>query len=310
MNRYTAAAVASGMLVGFAGSFARILGQGGMSSQEISMTRAGIAAVAFLAAAVKENWRILKIDPRDFWMFLGSGVLGQFCFALFYFQAVTVIPLAVTSTLSLTYPFFVLILSRLLFREKLTAAKITAMIVALLGCSLVSGALGGPAGPALGILLALASGFSYALYSIFSRLELGRGYSPKTVNFYSWLIAFACSLAAWPEQRPFAAMTSCWQNLVICLAMGLLIGYGANYLFSYSLTGLEAGKASILTSSSPVFAAAVGAVFFRESVSLRQALGVLCILTAAALLQERSSGAGRARRKLLCRGAGGHGGKT
>lgn len=144
MNRYTAAAVASGMLVGFAGSFARILGQGGMSSQEISMTRAGIAAVAFLAAAVKENWRILKIDRRDFWMFLGSGVLGQFCFALFYFQASDRDSSGGDVYLSLTYPFFVLILSRLLFREKLTAAKITAMIVALLGCSLVSGALGGP----------------------------------------------------------------------------------------------------------------------------------------------------------------------
>lgn len=310
MNRYTAAAVASGMLVGFAGSFARLLGQGGMSSEEISMARAGIAATAFLLASVTEDWRILKIAPRDIWMFLGSGILGQFCFAMFYFRAVAVTSLSVVSTLSMTYSFFALILSRLLFRESLTAAKVTAMAMALLGCALVSEIGIGPPGSGLGILLALASGFSYALYSIFSRLELRRGYSPKTVNFYSWLIAFACASVVWREQRPFAVMAASWQNLALCLAMGLVVGYGANYLYSYSLAGSEAGRASILTSSSPVFASVAGAVLFREKISLWQALGMACILAAVALLQERSSGAGRARRKLLCRGAGGHGGKT
>jgi len=60
------------------------------------------------------------------------------------------------------------------------------------------------------------------------------------------------------------------------------------YLFyTYGLSGLETGRASILASFEPVVATLVGIVVFRERPTLMSAAGVLCVLGAIVLLNLR-----------------------
>ena len=61
--------------------------------------------------------------------------------------------------------------------------------MAVAGCCRVSG--GGGKLTVAGLLYGLGAGFGYALYSIFERLALDRGYSSTTVNFYSCLLSCA-----------------------------------------------------------------------------------------------------------------------
>lgn len=286
MERYTLAAIASGLLMGLAGPLSRILNSGGMSAEEIAVMRFGIAAL-ILGLMMARRRTELRIRIRDLWIFLGGGVLGQFCFAFFYFRAVTLAPLAVVSTLSSTYPFFVLVFSCVFWKEKLTKTKAAALFLALLGSALVSGAFKESGISIDGIMMAAISGVAYALFCIFSRIAVGRGYSPKTVNFYTWVGAFLCALIVWPDLRPLSSAFAVWQNIVVCLLLGGVVGCGASYLFSWSLKVLPAGRAAILASSSPLVAMVSGAVLFDEQITIDRLLGVMILLLAIFLLNYK-----------------------
>jgi len=60
------------------------------------------------------------------------------------------------------------------------------------------------------------------------------------------------------------------------------------YIFyTLGLSGLPAGKASIMASLEPVVAALLGAVVFREIPSLMSGIGILLVLLGVVLLNVR-----------------------
>ena len=102
--------------------------------------------------------------------------------------------LAVAAILLYTAPTFVVILSALLWKERITKRKLAALVLAFLGCCFVAGILNG----ALtltpeGLLLGIGSGLFYSSYTIFGRFAL-KHYQPFTVTFYTFLIAGIGSL--------------------------------------------------------------------------------------------------------------------
>ena len=288
MNRYVFYAVFSGCLAGANGLIGRILADGGMSSTEIGACRFAIAAVIYFAAVLRENPAALKIRPKDLWLFLGTGAVGQLLYSALFFTAVKMMPLSTASTVSLVWPFFVIFLAWIFFRESLTLRKLLAAVLAFGGCALCSGAFGGERPPLRGVLLALGSGLSYSIYSVCSRAAMRRGYSLKTINFYTWLFAFIGNRLLWPADRPFLHMAARWENVAACLFIGVMVGYVSSLLYLKALTKIDAGKASVLTFSSPVVAAVLGVVIYSEPVTLWQITGVLLILGGMLLLSQKS----------------------
>lgn len=91
-------------------------------------------------------------------------------FTYCYFRTMQTTSLSVAAVLLYTAPIMVTIMSVPLFKEKLTASKVAACVLAFTGCIFVTGLLGNAqAVSASGILTGLLSGFGYALYSIFGR---------------------------------------------------------------------------------------------------------------------------------------------
>ena len=88
-------------------------------------------------------------------------------------------------------PVFVMLLSAVLFKEKITVRKIIALAVAFTGAAFVSlsGNDGGNSITVRGILLGLGSGLGYALYSIFSRYALKREYKTLTIVFWTFVFS-------------------------------------------------------------------------------------------------------------------------
>ena len=74
-----------------------------------------------------------------------------------------------------TAPFFVMVLSVLFFREKLTFRKVFALLLSFAGCILVVGLTGAEARSVGGetVLIGLCAGFGYSLYSIFGKVLVG-----------------------------------------------------------------------------------------------------------------------------------------
>ena len=83
-------------------------------------------------------------------------------------------------------------------------------------------------------------------------------------------------------------MFSSVSNAAAGLFLGVVIGYIANLLYLKALTGIDAGKASVLTFSSPVVAAIVGVAVYHEPFTFRQFLGLALIVCAMPILRQKS----------------------
>ncbi|NCB51230.1 MAG: EamA family transporter [Clostridia bacterium] len=288
MKKHAAAIITSGCLWGFMGLFRRYMGEMGISSAGIIILRCGASAVFFAITMLLTGPGQFRVKLRDLWCFIGSGICSLLFFTYCYFQAMTLMSLSAAAILLYTAPSMVMIMSLFIFGEKLTIGKVISAILAFLGCAFVSGLGGG--GITLtptGILYGLGSGFGYALYSIFARLALDRGYKSNTVNFYSCLLAAVGAAVIWGGAEPVSIMFSSWGNAGLCLLAAVVTSYLPYLLYTYGLTGLETGKASIMASVEPVVATFVGLLVFREQMTIQAAAGVLLVLAAVVILNMK-----------------------
>ena len=261
MQKYTASVITAGCLWGLMGLFTRTLATYGVDSMGAIVLRCGIAALLFAITLLVRDPKQFRIRFKDIWCFIGTGICSLLFFTYCYFQAITIMDLSTAAVLLYTAPSIVMILSLVLFHERITVQKLIALVLAFAGCCLVSLVGGEHKLSTIGILYGLGAGFGYALYSIFARYALDRGYSSNTINFYSCLLTFG-----------------------LCTALGIVTCYLPYLLYTFGLTGLETGKASILASFEPVVATLVGIFVFHEKLTPLSALGCVCVLSAVVLL--------------------------
>ena len=288
-NRHAISVILAACLWGFMGFFRRKMGDMGLNTFGIILARCAFSALLYALTIALTKPVEFKIRPRDFWCFVGSGLCSLLFFSICYFQAMSLMTLSAAAILLYTAPCFVILLSALLFKERITGRKVFAMLLAFAGCCLTSGVVGSDIRiSTVGILYGLGSGFGYALYSIFSRLALNRGYSSITISFWSCLLAGIGAALIFGFREPMGIIFSSAGNLLFCFAAAIISTYLPYLLYTYGLEGIEAGKASIMASVEPVVATLVGLFLFNEILSLWSVLGIILVLSAIVLLNSKT----------------------
>ena len=287
MNKYVAAVLGGGFCWGFMGFFVRHLADFRIDSNGAVIVRCGIAAVCFGLLILCRDYRQFRVRLKDLWCFIGTGLFSLLFFTFCYFHAISMMDLSAAAILLYTAPTIVMILSAILFREKITRIKTAAVVLAFVGCCFVSGIGTDTVLTPKGLMFGLGSGFGYALYTIFSRYALQRGYSSSTINFYSCLLAVSGAALIWKPQGLFSAATASAPAAAWCLATGVLSCFVPYMLYTYGLTGLENSRASVLASVEPVVASLVGVFIYHETLTVPAAIGVLLVLAAIFLLNRK-----------------------
>ena len=264
--------------------FIRTLQQAGFTSMQCVAIRAFFTALVLLLYVCAKDPRSLRIHLRDIPLFVGTGIFSILLFNYCYFEAIEVIGgAAVPALLMYTAPGFVLVLSALLFGERITRPKLIALAVIFCGLLLVTGVLGSSLSvPLPGILLGLGAGLGYALYSIFGKFVVGR-YAAVTITFYTFLFAAGVAVPA-SGVVPHALSALSWSLLPAVLGLGLFCTVLPFLLYTLGLAGLEASRASLLATVEPVVAAVVGGLYFQEQFSFMELVGMLLVLGAIAAL--------------------------
>jgi Predicted permease, DMT superfamily len=278
----------AGCLWGTIGVFVKALSHYGITSMQITFLRALVTAVVLVLFLLITDRKKLKISIRDMWCFVGTGLCSIVFFNFCYFQTILLTSLSVAAILLYTAPIFVMLLSAVLFHERLTFKKIFALLLAFCGCILVSGAVGGKTGAIspFSLLLGLGSGFGYALYSIFGRYALRR-YGTATVTAYTFVFAAVGSLPFIGAPGLFQTIQQSPQSLVPTVLMGLLTSTVPFVLYTAGLKSVQSGKASIIACVEPAVAAIIGILFYQEPFTPTSAAGTLLVLSAIVLLSVR-----------------------
>ena len=77
--------------------------------------------------------------------------------------------------------------------------------------------------------------------------------------------------------------------VAICVAAAVVTCFIPYLLYTYGLTGLENGKASVLASVEPVVASLVGIFIYKETYTFMSVTGVVMVLAAVVLLNIKPS---------------------
>lgn len=278
--------IGAALFWGCMGILVRTMNQGGLSSAEVVTFRSFITAIMMLVYMLLFNRKRLKIRWKDIWCFLGTGIFSVVFFNICYFTCMQHCSLSTAAIMLYTAPAFVMVMSFFLFKEKFTTRKVLALICSFAGCVLVSGGIGGGAIGMVGLLSGLGAGFGYALYSIFSRYALQKGYSSFTITTYTFILACIGCVPI----TGVSHMVECIKVKPELLWMGIwwtfLTTVAAYLLYTKGLSGMEAGKASVLATVEPVMATLVGVFVFDERFTITGVFGVVFVLVSSILIMK------------------------
>lgn len=267
--------IAAAVLWGCTGFFVRQLGAIGFTGLQIVCFRSLLASLLLLPVFWFGKRSLLRFRLRDIWLFFGTGICSLLFFNICYFTGMQT-SLPVACALLYTSPIFLLILSVILFHEKITWTKIAALVLIFAGSILTAGLLGGNADFSMkGLLLGLGSGFGYALYSIFSRFALDRGYSTPTIIFYTFVFAGVGGLPL-SLTSPLPAFTG--TGILFLLSIAVLCSIFPYFLYTASLTGIDAGLAGMISSLELVVSSLVGFLLLGDPVTPQLIAGILLVL--------------------------------
>lgn len=277
----------AGVFWGSMGVFVRTLNAAGLYAMDIVQARmlSGLLFVGgYMLLFARDKFRVRL---RDLWCFLGTGCGSILIFSWCYFSGMQETSLSVMGVLLYTSPAVIMILSVLLFHEKLTKAKLLALFMTFAGCCLVSG-LGSDTSVSMkGLLLGLGAGFFYGLYSIFSRFAIDRGYSSWTITFYTFLF---CMLggALFADWGAIAGAIAADKTMLLwMLGTGFVTAFLAFGFYTKGLEGMESSRAGILASTEPVVGTLFGTFVFHEPLTLANIAGILLVLGGIVVLSAK-----------------------
>ena len=291
MKKFAPAFVLSaGTLWGVMGIFVRKLGGYGFSSLQIACLRILFGAVLFLLITGIFDRNLLKIQIRDIWLFLGMGLISLLMFTVCYFTTISLASLSVAAILLYTSPIWVMLMSAVCFREKITRRKLLCAAMAFGGCVLVSGIGSAASLSPMVIVTGLLSAVGYGLYSIFGTFAL-RKYQPLTVTTYAFLFGAAGALLLCNPAQIVRVICESGQpgRLVLLITVTAFVTAVLPYLlYTVGLSHMRASAAAIMASIEPVVATTAGALVFGEALTVPAFAGIALVLGAIVVLNAKT----------------------
>ena len=276
----------AGMSWGTSGLFVRYFTALGMSAMQLTLFKCAIPGVVLLLYCLLFRRDVLKVKPKDLWIFICLGVISLTFFTWCYFSTIQATSMSAAAILLYLAPVLVMIMSAVLFKEEVTKVKVLACLLALAGCVFVSGFIGNAVPlPFRAIATGLLSALGYALYSIFSQLALNRGYDPLTLPTYAFIFAGLSALPfAHPAEIIAAGSGSPLKFIGMLCLMAFMVSLLPYLLYTNGLQRSTPGRASIMASIEPVTATVLGALFFHEWPDAFGYLGIALVIGAIVLL--------------------------
>jgi drug/metabolite transporter (DMT)-like permease len=280
----------AGILWGCIGIFVRQLNNYGLFSMDIVLVRAIVTCIFMAVFLLCYDRKLLKIKLKDIWCFIGTGICSIVFFNYCYFKAISMTSLAVAAILLYTAPAIVMVLSFILFKEVFTKRKVISLIMTFVGCVLVTGVItegGNITGK--GILTGLGAGLGYALYSIFSRYALQKGYHSFTITFYTFLIASVAALFLVDTSYVYEQVTANNVVIVLCICLGIICTVVPYLTYTIGLKYMDNSRASIIASVEPVTASVIGILVYNEKITFTGLAGIVLVLVALGICNKSTT---------------------
>lgn len=278
----------SAIFWGTAGIYVRTLSATSLSQMGIVFGRSFFTALILAVLILFKDKKFFKVKLKDLPFFVGAAVFSIILFNYSYYKTMSLTSLSVAAVLLYTAPFFVVIISVFLFKEKLTFKKVCALLVAFVGCLFVTGVLGAKERlTPVAIIFGLLTGLGYALYTIFSRVLIDKGYNTFTITFYTFLFSAVFCLPLINLTKTVSVLFSSNTALFTLILMALFNTVIPYIFYTKGLLGVEASVAPIIATLEPVVATVTGILIYGEKLTLSGLFGIVLVLGSVLILNLR-----------------------
>jgi drug/metabolite transporter (DMT)-like permease len=258
-----------------------------LPSMEIAFLRSAIASAALILWGIfasarrgeKDKGGIGRLfeDKRSFAYLAASGVLLGINWVL-VFQAYKFTTLSNANLVYYFSPVFVILLSPLLFNEKLTKVKVISVLVAMGGLAMIlfnqPQNTGGNYNHLLGVAYALAGGSLYAVMIFLNKKIEGISGPDRTII---QITAAALVLLPAVLYRNAIHITD-MKMLIFILILGLVhTAFGLSLYFS-AMNDVKGQNIALLSYIDPISAVIWGVLIFQDNISAFHIVGGILIL--------------------------------
>jgi drug/metabolite transporter (DMT)-like permease len=262
--------------------FGKLAYDAGVGVGDLLLLRFALAATALLAIAGATG-ALRRLPRRPMLAAFGMGAIGYATQSGLFFGALQRMDASLLALVLYIYPALVLAGAVALGRERATARRVLALVVALMGTALVLAGAASGGLDALGTAMAFGAAVVYTAY-ILTGDRVVVGVPPVA------LAALVCtgatvtfgvaSLVRGGPELGFGAEGFAWVG-----AIALVSTVGAILAFFAGLARVGPSAASILSTLEPVVTVALAAAAFGESLTAVQLAGGALVLAAVVVMQ-------------------------
>ncbi len=248
-----------------------------------SFYRIFFATVAILPIWFYKGMRVPS--RRDLALILFGGAFFAFDFVLWN-TAILLTTAATATLLANNAPIWVGLISLVVFKEKLPKKFWLGLVVALVGINVLIGIEAWRSMDfAKGDLMALAAGFLYALYLIFTIDSRKR---VDTITFMTFSLIFMTVMLFFTNLamgNPFVGFSNkTWLSLA---GVGLISHFGGWVCINFALGHLKGANVSVTLLSQSVITAILGLIILNQKLETNQIIGGLIVLSGIYIVNRR-----------------------
>ncbi len=281
VNSYVFIAMA-GILWSTLGLFGNMLMERGLSSEQVAFTRLFIGFIVLSLYSLIRRPEVLKINLK---CLLYCGAIGIICQGLFnkcYFKAVEVTGVSIAAVLLYTSPLFLAVFSKIVYKEKMTRAKIISLILCCIGAimAVTGGVLDLKGINTYGIIMGIMAAITYALMPIISKNAL-KEFSSETILIYGFLFGaiFMIPSAKPVEMIGFVTDMNVLPYMILLGVFPAAMGY---IFYAEGIArGCELSIVGVVASVELIAASIIGWTVVGEVFTIGKAIGVAIMFVSA-----------------------------
>ncbi len=250
-----------------------------LSSGSVALVRGIIGTAFLLIFTFLTKKKICKADiKKNLAVLAVSGILIGFNWVLL-FEAYKYTTVAVATLCYYMAPVFVIILSPVFLKEKISVKKIICVLIAISGMVLVSGATAGGSLSIKGVLFGLGAAVLYAgVIMLNQRLKDIKPYDKTIVQLGTASAAILPYVLLTAPLSEFAGLDA--KAVILLAVVGIIHTSFAYALYFGSMKSLSAQTVAIFSYIDPIFAVILSALILKESITALTVLGAVMILGA------------------------------
>lgn len=288
--------ISAALLFALNGTVSKVVMQSGISSLELTQVRATGAFLGFALVLAVAHPGSMRLSGRELPYLVVFGIAGVAMVQWLYFVSIARLPIGIALLIEYIAPILIAIWAWAVFKERIRRRIWVALVLALVGLSLVVEVWSGISLDGLGVAAALAAAVAYAVYVLMAEGAVKRR-SPASVTCFGFLFAGLFWAAVQPLWRfPAGRLDDSvsllghlerfsapiWLLLLYVVVAGTMITF---LLIVAALRHISATRVGIVAMLEPVAASGVAFAWLGETFGTAQLIGGAIVLAAILLAQ-------------------------